>query len=379
MRILLVGEYSLLHNSLKDGLQNGNHEVVLVGSGDGFKNLPADFLYDSVFCKNKIVNIFVQIIFRITQFDVSEIERGLRFWWLLPNLKNFDVVQLINESPVQTMSFFELFLLKKLFKNNKKIFVLSSGVDFLSVQHMIQNKNQKSILQPFFKDNALKKHYKYVFKYLTKGHQKVHNFVYQNCKGIIASDIDYVLPLVSNKKFLGLIPNPINVEKLTINDLVIIDKTIIFLGKNKFNAIQKGTAFFEDALLKIKAEFGSEVEILMAENVPYKDYINLYNDAHIILDQVYAHDQGYNALEAMAKGKVVFTGAETDFMEYYELVDKVAINAKPDVDYLVEQLRFLIHNPSEIEKISKNAKHFIAKHHNYVNVADQYVSMWNKN
>ena len=379
MRILLVGEYSLLHNSLKDGLQELNHEVVLVGSGDGFKNLPADFLYDSIFCKKKIVNIFVQIIFRITQFDVAEIERGLRFWWLVPLLKNFDIVQLINESPVQTMSFFELFLLKKLFKYNKKIFVLSSGVDFLSVQHMMQNKDQKSILQPFFKDKTLKKHYKYVFKYVMVRHQKVHDFVYQNCKGIIASDIDYVLPLVSNKKFLGLIPNPINYEKLTINDLVIDDKIIIFLGKNKFNAIQKGTAFFEDALLKIKSEFGSKVQVLLTENIPYKDYINLYNDAHIVLDQVYAHDQGYNALEAMAKGKVVFTGAETDFMKYYELVDKVAINAKPDVDYLVEQLRFLIYNPSEIENISRNAKSFIAKHHNYVNVAYQYVLIWNKN
>lgn len=379
MRILLVGEYSLLHNSLKDGLKKLNHEVVLVGSGDGFKNLPSDFLYDSVFCKNKIVNIFVQIIFRATQFDVSEVERGLRFWLLMPQLKNFDIVQLINESPVQTMSFFELFLLKKLFKHNKKIFVLSSGVDFLSVQHMLQNKAQKSILQPFFKDNSQKKQYKYVLKYLTKGHQKVHDFVFKNAQGIIASDIDYVLPLIGNIKFLGLIPNPINLDKLTIIDFVIRDKIIIFLGKNIFNAIQKGTAFFEEALTKIKDEFGNKVEIIVAENIPYNEYINMYNNAHIVLDQVYAHDQGYNALEAMAKGKVVFTGAETEFMKYYELSDIVAINAKPDVEYLVEQLRFLIHNPAEIEKISRNAKDFINKHHNYVNVAEQYITMWNKN
>ena len=41
--------------------------------------------------------------------------------------------------------------------------------------------------------------------------------------------------------------------------------------------------------------------------------IKNYEQAHIILDQVYAFDQGYNALEAMAKGKVVFTGAEAIF------------------------------------------------------------------
>jgi hypothetical protein len=37
----------------------------------------------------------------------------------------------------------------------------------------------------------------------------------------------------------------------------------------------------------------------------YTTYINSYNKAHILLDQTYAYDQGYNALEAMAKGKVV--------------------------------------------------------------------------
>ena len=40
-----------------------------------------------------------------------------------------------------------------------------------------------------------------------------------------------------------------------------------------------------------------------------------FDTAHILLDQVYAYDQGYNALEAMAKGKVVFTGAEKEWEE----------------------------------------------------------------
>ena len=51
MRILLVGEYSRLHNSLKEGLQALGHEVTLVSTGDEFKNFPSDVLlkrkYDS--------------------------------------------------------------------------------------------------------------------------------------------------------------------------------------------------------------------------------------------------------------------------------------------------------------------------------------------
>ena len=37
----------------------------------------------------------------------------------------------------------------------------------------------------------------------------------------------------------------------------------------------------------------------------------------------------------MAKGKVVFTGAEQDFTDYYKLTERVCVNAKPDVGYLV--------------------------------------------
>ena len=43
MKILLIGEYSRLHNSLKEGLQDLGNEVTLLGFKDGFKNYPVDF------------------------------------------------------------------------------------------------------------------------------------------------------------------------------------------------------------------------------------------------------------------------------------------------------------------------------------------------
>ena len=42
MKILLVGEYSRLHNSLKEGLENLGHQVTLIATGDYFKDYPAD-------------------------------------------------------------------------------------------------------------------------------------------------------------------------------------------------------------------------------------------------------------------------------------------------------------------------------------------------
>ena len=119
------------------------------------------------------------------------------------------------------------------------------------------------------------------------------------------------------------------------------------------------------------------IKIITAESLPYADYIELYDEAHIILDQVYAYDQGYNALEAMAKGKVVFTGAEAEFLAYYGLSeDEVAINALPDVEQLVEKLTWLIQNPNKIAQIGKSARAFIEKEHHYIKVAKKYLDIY---
>ena len=376
MRILLIGEYSHLHNSLKQGLVFLGHEVSLVSSGDGFKNLPSDFSYDSKICKNKFVHIFKQIIYRISDFDIAEIERGLRFFAISKIFQNYDIVQLINEKPIQTTSNFELYLLKKIFKKNQKVYVLASGVDYLNVQYLIKNKSFKSILNPYFENKNLAKYYEYVFKYSTKNHKKLHGYVYENCQGFIASDLDYHFPLLNVKKYLGLIANPINIEKLEFETPKIDDKIIIFLGVNTGNYYQKGINYFEKALAIIKEKYHEKVEIIIAKNIPYKDYINLYNKSHILLDQIFANDQGYNALEAMAKGKVVFTGAGIEFQNFYNLKEKVAIEANPDVDYLVKKLSFLIENPEQIEIIAKNARLFVVKEHNFIEIAQKYIDKW---
>jgi glycosyltransferase involved in cell wall biosynthesis len=94
------------------------------------------------------------------------------------------------------------------------------------------------------------------------------------------------------------------------------------------------------------------------------------------MDQVYGYDQGYNALEAMAKGKVVFTGAEKEFMEHYNLIERVCVNALPDVDSLVKELSYLIENPTELIAMGKRARAFIEKEHDYVAVAGKYLENW---
>jgi glycosyltransferase involved in cell wall biosynthesis len=377
VRILLVGEFSRLHNSLKEGLTALGHEVVIIANGDGFKNYPADLSTKAKWCETKLGNIPRQIIFRLTRFDIARIEFGIRFYFHLNKLKDFDVVQFINEAPIQTIPSLERFLLKKLIHQNKKTFLLCCGVDYLVAQHFIEKKERYSIMNPYFENPKSKKEYQFLLDFLSKSHKKTHQLIYQNIHGVIASDIDYLLPMQGHPKFLGLTPNPINTAAIDFSELKIDDKIILFLGINQGTYFTKGITFFEKALEIVKEKMGDRIEIIIAENLPYQTYINQYNRAHIILDQVYSFDQGYNALEAMAKGKVVFTGAEIEFEKYYNLTEKVAINALPDVDSLVKDLTHLIENPAEISTIGKRARTFIEEHHNYKNCAEDYLSKWN--
>lgn len=375
MRILLIGEYSRFHNSLKEGLQELGHDVFIVSNSD-FRKFPVDFSTDSKFCNTKFINIFRQAIFRLSGFDIAKLELGFRFYLLIHHFKNFDIVQFISENPIKTTKKIELFLLKKIFKKNKKIFVLSCGADYLNMKYDLENKNKKSILQAFFKNHKLTKEYASYFDLLKDNHKKVHEFVLANCNGIIANDFDYIQAIKNHPKYLGLIPYPINFKKNNFEELKIDNKINIFLGINECNYHQKGIYYFEKALEIISRKYSEKVGITITKNVPYKEYIELYNNAHILLDQAYSYDQGYNALEAMAKGKVVFTGAEQEFVDYYKITEHVCINAKPDIDYLVKELSFLIKNPDEIIAIGKRAQNFIKKEHNYIKIAEQYIETW---
>jgi glycosyltransferase involved in cell wall biosynthesis len=375
MKILLISEYSRLHNSLKEGLQKSGHEVYILGHTDGFKDFPVDFPLIKKWDTGLLKKVKVAI-YTIFGFDMSSYLTYRQFEKNKAKFTGFDVVQLINENSFYCQYYFEKKILEFLFQNNKKTFLLSSGYDYLNVKYCFENPNFKSAIQPFLSGKIKKRDFENVLKYKTRPFEKLHQLIYSNIRGIIATDMDYQIPLVGNSTYLGLIPNPINTKKIIFQPLSFSNKIIIFHGINESNYYKKGNDYFEKALRIIEKKYDSKVEIITTRNIPYSTYINLYDKAHILLDQAYANDQGYNALEAMAKGKVVFTGAEKEFSEYYNLIDRVCINALPDVDYLVNELSFLIENPNEIIAIGKRARTFIEKEHDYIKIAEQYLETW---
>lgn len=376
MRILLFGEYSRLHSMLKRGLEKQGHDVVVIGTGDGFKHLPTDITFKTGYKKGLALWIN-KLTYKLFGWDLNSKKVERQFFKQKEAFRNFDIVQLINTSPLGIQPSAEKRIIQYLSENNQHIFLLSCGADYFSVTNGLEERARYSIMSPYIEDTSLKKQYAYILKYVTPEFKKLHDFVVDISSGIIASDLDYHLPLANHPKYLGMAPNPIDTNEIEFIFPTIDKKVIIFHGINRGNYHKKGTHFFEEALQTIQEKYGDVIEVRTIENVPYKEYIRCFDDAHILLDQVLAYDQGFNALEGMAKGKVVFTGAEKEWLDYYKLEeDTVAINALPNSEAIAKKLSWLIENPEKIVVISKNARQFVEQHHEYKRVAMSYLKLW---
>ncbi|MEO1033100.1 MAG: glycosyltransferase [Bacteroidota bacterium] len=376
MKILLVGEYNRTHWNIKKGLETLGHDVVVIGFRDGFKKVDIDMALKNPF-SSKLLRKFRIGVYKLFKIDLLAVLTKKQILSKKELLSNYDVIQFVNESPFLIDRESQLKIIKWLVAWNKKAFLLSTGVDYISVKYAYDKKFRYSILTPYFEGKVSEQSFQPVLSYISIENKRIYDYLVDNVKGIISTDLDYHIPLIGHPKYLGMIPHAIDLSLLLYQPPVIKNKIIIFHGINIENYHKKGNDIFEEALKLISKKHEDSVEIMVAKNLKYSDYIASFDKAHILLDQVYAYDQGFNALEAMAKGKVVFTGAEKEWLEYYNLkADAVAINALPDAQNIADKLEWLILNPEKIIEISKNARAFVEEHHDHLKCAKQYLKTW---
>lgn len=376
MRILLIGEYSNFHNSLKQGLLKKGHEVTLAAEKDGFKSFPVDISLHPELLSNTPLKYIRHALFKLTKFDLANFEILWRFIINRKQFKNYDSVQLINEFPFKTTPFLDKLMLSYIFKNNYNVSLSACGDDYTYINYILNAKLPYHILTPYLNDSDLTYAYRHSLKYLKPAFKKLSHYVRSNVKRIIPANIDYYMAYQGEPKVTAMIPFPINIDRFIYKKPDITKPITIFHGINTINYNKKGNAFFEEALTLITSKYNTQVAINQVESISYEEYTKLYNHSHILLDQAYAFSQGYNALEAMAKGKVVFTGMCEQFITHYKLEKAIGVEAVPDTKLLFDKLESLIKNPEKIEEISMNARWFTETYHDYKKVAESYLTCW---
>ena len=362
MKILLIGEYSNVHATLAEGLRHLGHEVTVVSNGDFWKAYPRDI-------------------------DVSRPAGrwgGLRLltkiYTLLPRLRGYDVVQLINPM------FFELKaerlfpLYRYLRRHNRKVFLGGFGMDWYWVHTCVTRKplrysdfNIGETLRT--NPDALRERH----DWLGTAKGRLNQWIANDCDGIITGLYEYWAcyhPVFPQKT--TFIPFPIRLPE-TQTPVTPSSKVVIFIGINCERSAYKGTDIMLRAAQEVCRRYPQAMELRVAESVPFNKYQEMMDGADAILDQLYSYTPSMNPLLAMSKGIICIGGGEP---ENYEIINETAlrpvINVAPTYDSVFHELEQLVLHPERIPELKRQSVAYVRKHHDYLKVAQQYLDFWSR-
>ena len=173
---------------------------------------------------------------------------------------------------------------------------------------------------------------------------------------------------------------PIDVDSLECAELPDnINKVRFFLGRHRRRVLEKGGEMLEAAAKSVVERYPDRAELVIVENRPYSEYLELLKSAHVLLDQLYSYTPATNALLAMAYGRCVVSGAEP---EYYDFIGEEdchpIINGLPEYYSLVSTLERLVLNPDEIIRRGRMGRAFVEKHNSDIVVAQRFLNFWQK-
>lgn len=362
MKILLIGEYSNVHNTLAEGLRKLGHKVVVASNGDFWKNYPRD------------------IDFSRNPGFAGTLRFAAQLITALPHLRGYDVVQIINPMFLELKAEKILPIYRYLRRNNGKVVMGAYGMDYYWVH---ENITRMPLRYSDFNigdhlrtdDDAMKER----ADWLNTPKGRFNQYVAQDCDAIVAGLYEYwacYQPLFPQKTVF--IPYPIKQNRQE-ND---VDSQThlplkIFIGISKNRSAYKGTDIMLDAARKLKQKYPKKVTLSIACGVPFQKYTQMMNDADVILDQLYSYTPAMNGLEAMSRGIICVGGGEP---ENYDILGeerlRPIINTEPNEKSVYNALEQLISHPEMITALKEQSILYIRKHHDYLQVARRYENLY---
>jgi glycosyltransferase involved in cell wall biosynthesis len=363
MKILLIGEYSNVHATLAVGLRELGHKVTVISNGDFWKNYPRD----------------IDVTRKPGTF--GGIALMARLYTLLPRMRGYDIVQLINPM------FFELkaerlfWFYRYLRHHNKRVYLGAFGMDWYWV-HTCTHEKPLRYSDFNFGDKVRTDAEAVVYQqsWLGTAKEQLNQMIARDCDGIIAGLYEYWAcyhPVFPDKT--TFIPYPIRMPEKSATDRVDPSKVVIFIGINKERSAYKGTDIMYQAAKDVEQKYPQLVQLVVAESVPFAEYQQMMESSDAILDQLYAYTPSMNPLLAMSKGIICIGGGEP---ENYEIINETQlrpiINVEPTYDSVYHELEQLVLNPDRIPLLKRQSVEYVRKHHDYLKVARQYLDFWTK-
>lgn len=364
MKFLFIGDYSNFHVSLAAELRRLGHEALVVSSGSSYMDTQRD------------------IDLQRQSGVIGAIRYIYKLFALLPQLKGYDVVQIINPNFLNLKPGKIRYFFNELRKQNRFVFMSLAGSDPYYVKACCDAKDFRyseyrigSELSPFAKQFPNNEK-----EWQTSLMMDFCEYVYDNIDGGVSCLYEYQKVgeryLSDRLAYVGI---PIDVDNIKYEPMHVDDKINIVVGIKSEYREYKGTDRLLAAAQRLESAYPDKCRVSVLENLPYIEYMSRLQTSHIVLDQLYSYTPATNALGAMAMGKIVVSGAEP---EYYDFIEEhenqPVVNVLPDDEDIYRKLEWLISDREQLCRMSENSRRFVEKHNSSEVVVKKYLSHINK-
>lgn len=363
MKILFIGDYSNLHTCLATELKRLGHHVDIMSDRCGFMQSHSDIFIER---KPGLAGSFAYLF---------------QLFNLLPRLKGYDVVQLINTNflslrPGKLKYFFD-----KIKGENGKVFLTLAGNDYTFVKACNDARIFKfsefkvgDRLTDFSIETPER-----LNGWISDVNRRWSEYILENIDGAMSVLPEYDMaarPLLGKKlKFTNL---PVDLSQLPYSDPDMEGPLKIFVGMKRGMETQKGTSVLLDIARQLEREMPGKVTATKVQDVPLAEYLRLMQDSHIVLDQLYSYSPGTNALQAMALGKIAGSGAQPEYYEYIGNPESRPIFSLSPLDTdIKERLRAFSLDRSDLPRIAREGRRLVETHHDVKIVAQRFLTHWN--
>lgn len=403
MKILLIGEASFLHNTLKKGLVERGHRVTTMSDGNGWHDAPRDIDLRRNLRWGKFGGLWV----------VWQLLRHL------PQLCGNDVVQIHNYQFVPLMYRWNTLLLRFLkltnrcvvkgcFGDDPQIFRRQAqGVPAYSdtfwsgqLQNTDQHRDRIAEVVEHGAEASWRKTtamadalvpclYEYWLDYNEPPYAaKLHYIplpmecekMVRWCDGEMVKWCNGEMVRWCNGEMVRCVGNVTTSPSHPNNSQLAPSHPItILIGLQPKRDFMKGAMKIATFVEEVARRHPGMVQIKYVEGVPYDEYMRLLAEADVLVDQLYSYTPSMNSLAAMARGTVVIGGGEE---EYYEFIGedtlRPIINVRPDVpdEENIATIERALFTDGTLERMAQESIQFVHKYHDYRHVAEQYEQLY---